>query len=136
MHLNGSTTTTFIIHLAICDLTYCILHLPIHAVGFLIQGPFLKEPICQISAILRNINVHLKYMFLGMIAVSRGLGITRISILEEYRTLVVVSMYIFSIMMYLPQMMIKVSTHLEFCLMLICSWQNLNWNKKKCLEKN
>ena len=128
MHLNGSTTTTFIIHLAICDLTYCILHLPIHAAGFLIQGPFLKEPICQISAILRNINVHLKYMFLGMIAVSRGLGITRISILEEYRTLVVVSMYIFSIMMYLPQMMIKVSSRLEFCLMLICPWQNLNWN--------
>ena len=118
MHLNGSTTTIFIIHLAICDLTYCVLHLPIHAAGFLIQGPFLREPICQISAILRNLNVGADYMFLGMIAVSRGLGITGISILEDYRTLVLVSVYIFCIAMYLPQMMIKVSnlTHERSCI--------------------
>ena len=83
--------------------------MPIHAASFLIQGPILREPICQISAILRNLNVGAEYMFLGMIAVSRGLGITRISILEDYRTLVVASVYIFSIGMYLPQMMIKVS---------------------------
>ena len=109
MHLNGSTTTTFIIHLAICDLIYCILHLPIHAATYLNHGPFFREQICQISAIIRNINVGADYMFLGMIAVSRGLGITGISILEDYRTLVVISVYIFSIVMYLPQMMIKVS---------------------------
>ena len=45
-------------------------------------------------------------------------------------------------MMYLPQMMIKVSTHLEFCLMLICSWHDKTstgikknvWKKIGCLH--
>ena len=76
---------TFIINLAICDLMYCSIQLPVYAVQNLGQGPFLSETLCIGCAILRNINVKAVYMFMGMMATSRCLSLAKITIFENFK---------------------------------------------------
>ena len=94
---------TFIINLAICDLMYCSIHLPIYAKQYLGQGPFLSETLCIGFAILRNINVRATYIFMGMMATSRCLSLAKITILEKCRKVIAVYIWIFIILIYLPQ---------------------------------
>ena len=94
---------TFIINLAICDLMYCSIQLPVYAVQNLGQGPFLSDTLCIGCAILRNINVLATYMFMGMIASSRCLSLAKITILEKYRKVIAAYVWIFIILLYLPQ---------------------------------
>ena len=94
---------TFIINLAICDLLYCTIQLPVYAIQYLGQGPFLTEKLCVGCAILRNINVKAVYMFMGMMATSRCLSLAKITILEKCRKVIAVYIWIFIILLYLPQ---------------------------------
>ena len=94
---------TFIINLAICDLLYCTIQLPVYAIQYLGQGPFLTETLCVGCAILRNINVKAVYMFMGMMATSRCLSLAKITILEKCRKVIAVYIWIFIILLYLPQ---------------------------------
>ena len=102
LHQTGSTMT-FIINLAICDLLYCTIQLPVYAIQYLGQGPFLTETLCVGCAILRNINVKAVYMFMGMMATSRCLSLAKITILEKCRKVIAVYVWIFIILIYLPQ---------------------------------
>ena len=102
LHQTGSTMT-FIINLAICDLLYCTIQLPVYAIQYLGQGPFLTEKLCVGCAILRNINVKAVYMFMGMMATSRCLSLAKITILEKCRKVIAVYVWIFIILIYLPQ---------------------------------
>ena len=103
LHLS-SATTTFVINLAICDLMYCLVHLPIYAAEYLSLGPVLGQSACAATGIIRNINVKTAYMFMAMIAISRSLSISKSSILNEYRRWVALGTWIFTFILFSPQL--------------------------------
>ena len=100
LHLNRATIT-FVNNLAICDLTYCVVHLPIHAISyFSLSAPFQNEMLCQITAVFRNTICYATYMFIAMIAVARFAKIkSKTSILTKYRRLFAGCVWIYSFLL-------------------------------------
>ena len=61
----------FMLNLAICDLLYCSITLPIYARQHISSKIGLDDLFCKVFAIFGNINVEADFMTIGMIAVSR-----------------------------------------------------------------
>ena len=83
---------------------YCLVHLPIYAAEYLSLGPVLGQSACAATGIIRNINVKTAYMFMAMIAISRSLSISKSSILNEYRRWVALGTWIFTFILFSPQL--------------------------------
>ena len=63
------TTTIFIISLALADLLYCSIHLPLYAMQFLTHRWILGETLCFAFSAFRYINAFADWMSVGMCTV-------------------------------------------------------------------
>ena len=61
------TTTIFIISLALADLLYCSIHLPLYAMQFLTHRWILGETLCFAFSAFRYINAFADWMSVGML---------------------------------------------------------------------
>ena len=83
---------------------YCLIHLPIYAAQYLCLGPVLGQTACAATAIVRNINNKTAYMFMAMIAISRSFSIFKSPVLNEYRRWVALGTWIFTFILFSPQL--------------------------------
>ena len=60
------TTTIFIISLALADLLYCSIHLPLYAIQFFTHRWILGETLCFAFSAFRYINAFADWMSVGM----------------------------------------------------------------------
>ena len=103
MHHNASSMT-FIINLAVCDLAYCSIHLPIYAAQYLTRSPILNEPMCKFTVIFRNIITYADYMSIGMIALSRCINVTtKKKVIDKYSVLFTIGIWVYATLIFLPE---------------------------------
>ncbi len=68
-------TTTFLLNLALADLLYCVINLPLYATTYLSHGWPLGQPFCLISAAFRDASAYAEWMALATVAFSRYAGL-------------------------------------------------------------
>ena len=111
----------FMLNLAVCDLLYCCITLPIYARQHISSKIGLDDLFCKVFAIFRNINVEADFMTIGMIAVSRLVrcfnGNVQ-SFLDKYSKSFVMGTWMYGIIIFLCRYLL-VSLILEFFLPVI-----------------
>ena len=94
-------TITFVNNLAICDFSYCVIHLPIYAMSYFNQSPpFKSDELCRITAIFRNTVCYATYMFISMIGLARFLKVMLQSqVLTKYRVFLAIGVWLYATLM-------------------------------------
>ena len=108
LSLHGSSLI-LVLNLAFCDLIYCSIHLPTHAVQFFSQVPIWGNVMCIATSSFREITAYADWMSVGIIAVSRCLSLKNISIIEQNGKFFVSMIWIYSIGLRIIPMFINVS---------------------------
>ena len=100
-------TTAFVMNLAIADLLYCAINLPIYSLQFFYQTWDLGWYLCYHTANFRYINAFADWMSVALIAVSRCITVTRIKNFEKFfnkrnRRIIIAFVWIYSVAILIP----------------------------------
>lgn len=98
---NGwNPTTLFILNLALSDMLYCAVNLPLYSLQYLKRGWILGPELCYANAVFRYINAFSDWMSLAMIAVSRCVCLKKPRLIEATKTKTIVTLVIAAIWFY------------------------------------
>ena len=86
LHKNWNSLTIFILHLAFCDLLYCVFNLPLYGVNYLSDKWNLGETCCRISSSIAFASSYVSLMTIAIIALNRALFITSKPFLDHLFT--------------------------------------------------
>ena len=67
-----TTTTVFIINLAVADFLYCLVNLPLYSVQYFFRWWPLGHSVCRFQAAFRYMTAFSDWMSLGLVAFSRS----------------------------------------------------------------
>ena len=72
---NWNTLQIFVLHLAICDLLYCLIPLPFYSSLYIGGQWYFGEIWCKLTSILAHVFAYNSWMALALIAFSRALAL-------------------------------------------------------------
>ena len=84
--LQINSTTIFILNLALSDLLYCAINLPMYATQYLARIWPLGSSLCYANAVFRYINAFGDWVSVGIIAVSRCIFLLKPGFARRYLT--------------------------------------------------
>ena len=101
------TNTVFVLHLAFAEVLYCAFNLPSYAATYLYRGWPFGYILCGVSSAFIHMNAYADWISLGLIALSRCLGLTKPSAWKTFcknrnLLLVFVSIWVYSFALILP----------------------------------